>query len=118
MVDKVVAEIKGTARVIAGDDETFSGVRYRISVVDLQGRRSLLQGTIEAEPSVLSALVKLGQAAIDLGELSPRSARSLRSGLLRLRARKSSHLSADRGDSWLDCVADQRGHANSKTENG
>lgn len=69
MVDKVVAEIKGTARVIAGDDETFSGVRYRISVVDLQGRRSLLQGTIEAEPSVLSALVKLGQAAIDLGEL-------------------------------------------------
>jgi hypothetical protein len=52
MVDKVVAEIKGTARVIAGDDETFSGVRYRISVVDLQGRRSLLQGTIEAEPSV------------------------------------------------------------------
>ena len=54
MVDKVVAEIKGTARVIAGDDETFSGVRYRISVVDLQGRRSLLQGTIEAEPSVLS----------------------------------------------------------------
>jgi hypothetical protein len=69
MVDKVVAEIKGTARVIAGDDETFSGVRYRISVVDLQGRRSLLQGTIEAEPSVLSALVKLGQAAIDLGDL-------------------------------------------------
>jgi hypothetical protein len=69
MVDKVVAEIKGTARVIAGDDETFSGVRYRISVVDLQGRRSLLQGTIEAGPDVLSALVKLGQAAIDLGDL-------------------------------------------------
>ncbi len=53
MVDQVIAEIKGAARVIAGDDDTFSGVRYRISVVELQGRRSLLQGTIEAEPSVM-----------------------------------------------------------------
>jgi hypothetical protein len=39
-------------------------------------------------------------------------------GLIRLRARKSTQLSADRGDSSLDCVADQSGHANSTTENG
>ena len=39
-------------------------------------------------------------------------------GLIRLRARKSTQLSADRGDSSLDCVADQSGHANSDTENG
>jgi hypothetical protein len=69
MVDPVLAEIKGTTRVIAGEDATFLGVRYRISVVELQGRRSLLQGTLETEPSVLSALTKLGEAAIDLGDL-------------------------------------------------
>ena len=69
MVDQVVAEIKGVARVIADEDATFLGVRYRISIVELSGRRSLLQGAIEAEPSVLSGLVKLGQAAIDVGEL-------------------------------------------------
>jgi hypothetical protein len=37
--------------------------------MEQRGRRSLLQGTIEAEPSVLSALAKLGEAAIDLGDL-------------------------------------------------
>jgi hypothetical protein len=31
MVDKVVAEIKGTARVIAGDDATFLGVSLQAS---------------------------------------------------------------------------------------
>jgi hypothetical protein len=33
-------------------------------------------------------------------------------GLVRLKARQSSHLSADRGESLLACVADQSGHAN------
>jgi hypothetical protein len=32
-------------------------------------------------------------------------------GLIRLRARKSSQLSADRGERSLDCVGDQSGHA-------
>jgi hypothetical protein len=68
MVDQV-AEINGTARVIAGEDATFEGVRYRIAVTEQDGRRNLLQGTIEAEPSVLAALGQLGEAAIDLGDL-------------------------------------------------
>ena len=57
-----VAEIKGTARVIAGEDSTFFGIRYRISVVELMGRRSLLQGTFRTEPAILSDLVKRGEA--------------------------------------------------------
>jgi hypothetical protein len=36
----------------------------------------------------------------------------LAAGLMRLNARKSSHLSAVRGDSLLDCGAHQSGHAN------
>jgi hypothetical protein len=39
-------------------------------------------------------------------------------GLVRLRARQSSHIAAARGDSSLACVADQSGGANSETENG
>ena len=62
-------EIKGTGRVVAGRDAIFDGVRYRIAVVEQRGRRSILEGTIEAEPSVLSALAELGEAAIDLGSL-------------------------------------------------
>jgi len=64
-----MTEIKGTGRVIAGQDALFDGVRYRIAVVEQHGRRSILEGTIEAEPSVLSVLVELGEAAIDLGSL-------------------------------------------------
>ena len=63
------SEIKGTGRVIAGQDALFRDVRYRIAVVEQRGRRRILEGTIEAEPSVLSALVELGEAAIDLGSL-------------------------------------------------
>jgi hypothetical protein len=36
----------------------------------------------------------------------------LAAGLSRLLARQSSPQSADRGDSSLDCAADQSGHAN------
>jgi hypothetical protein len=35
----------------------------------------------------------------------------LAAGLMRLRARKSSHLSADPGESSLDCTAHRSGHA-------
>jgi len=35
----------------------------------------------------------------------------LAAGLMRLRARKSSEFSADRGESSLDCPAHQSGHA-------
>jgi hypothetical protein len=36
----------------------------------------------------------------------------LAGGLTRLKARQSSRLSADRGESSLDCAGDQSGHAN------
>lgn len=42
----------------------------------------------------------------------------LAAGLIRLNARKSSHLSAVRGESSLDCTAPQRGHANRLTSDG
>jgi len=42
----------------------------------------------------------------------------LASGLIRLRARKSSPIVANSGERSLDCVGYQSGHANSKTENG
>ena len=58
-----------------------------------------------------SDLLSPGEHIAEIGEI-------LALGLIRLRARKSTELSADRGDSWLDCVADQSGHANSDTENG
>ena len=48
---------------------------------------------------------------VEIGEI-------LALGLIRLRIRQSTQLSADRRDSSVDCVADQSGHANSKTENG
>jgi len=46
-------------------------------------------------------------AAERLGEI----ARILAAGLIRLRARQSSRLSADDGDSSVDFLADRRGHA-------
>jgi len=39
-------------------------------------------------------------------------------GLMRLRARQSSSLSPESGESSLDYSGHQSGHANSKTENG
>ena len=42
----------------------------------------------------------------------------LAAGLMRLRARKSSPLSAHIGDSSLDCPGHQSGHANALTDNG
>jgi hypothetical protein len=36
----------------------------------------------------------------------------LATGLMRLRARQSSHFSADCGESSLDCPGNQSGHAN------
>lgn len=42
----------------------------------------------------------------------------LAAGLIRLNARKSSHLSACPGESSLDCAAPQRGHANRLTPDG
>jgi hypothetical protein len=70
MVDQVT-EIKGTARIITGEDATFEDVRYRIALIEQggRGRRSVLQGTIEAEPRVLLAIARLGESAIDLGDL-------------------------------------------------
>lgn len=42
----------------------------------------------------------------------------LAAGLVRLRARQSSALSADFGESSLDCADDQSGHANVLTDGG
>jgi hypothetical protein len=42
----------------------------------------------------------------------------LAAGLMRLRARKSSPLSRDRGESSLDFSADQRGHARPREREG
>ena len=42
----------------------------------------------------------------------------LAAGLSRLKERQSSALPADRGDSSLDCAADQSGHANVLTDGG
>jgi len=38
-------------------------------------------------------------------------ARLLALGLIRLRSRQSSGVSADRGESWLDCPGHRSGHA-------
>ena len=51
-------------------------------------------------PSHMSAAERLAEIA-----------EILAAGLMRLRARKSSPLSADRGESSLDCAAHQSGHA-------
>ncbi|MCB1500507.1 MAG: hypothetical protein KDK07_12090 [Bauldia sp.] len=42
----------------------------------------------------------------------------LAAGAVRLQARQSSSLLPPTGESSLDCVGDQSGHANSKTEKG
>jgi type II secretory pathway predicted ATPase ExeA len=67
--DEARAEIEGVTRVIAGEDALFEGVRYRIAAVQRGGRSSLIEGTIEADPHILSSLAEFGEAAIDLGSL-------------------------------------------------
>ena len=42
----------------------------------------------------------------------------LAAGLMRLRARKSSELAADRGECLLDCAARQSGHADDLKSHG
>jgi hypothetical protein len=42
----------------------------------------------------------------------------LAAGLMRLKLRKSSHLSAERGESSLDCAAHQSSHADGLTWHG
>ena len=44
--------------------------------------------------------------------------RILAAGAIRLRARQSRRLSADAGESWLDCPAPGSGHATVFTETG
>ena len=61
---------------------------------------------------------------IDPARLSPAErlaeiAEILAAGLIRLKARKSSHLSADCGESSLDCAAHRSSHADAlKTDGG
>ena len=62
------SDITGTARIIAGI-KTFSGVRYRIGIVETKGKRSMVRGTIEATPAVISSLHDLGECAIELGSV-------------------------------------------------
>jgi hypothetical protein len=61
--------------------------------------------------------------ALDLDRLTPAErfdeiAEILAAGLIRLRARQSSHLSPDCGESSLDCAAHQSGHANALKAQG
>jgi hypothetical protein len=60
-----VGEITGIGRVISGE-RTFEGIRYRIAVVEKSTRRSMVGGTIEADPVVISALYDAGESAIEL----------------------------------------------------
>ena len=60
---------------------------------------------------------------IDPGRLSAREriaelADILAAGLMRLKARKSSHLSADCGESSLDCAAHRSSHAGALKADG
>ncbi len=59
-------DITGTARIIAGL-ETFANVRYRIGMVEKYGKRSMVGGTIEVTPAVISTLDDTGECAIELG---------------------------------------------------
>ena len=59
-------------------------------------------------PSHMSAAERLAEIA-----------EILAAGLIRLKARKSSHLSADCGESSLDCAAHRSSHADAlKTDGG
>ena len=63
MVDQV-AEIKGTARVIAGEDTPFQGVRYRIAVTENVAGEAFSKALSRAEPSVLSAVIALSSCGL------------------------------------------------------
>jgi hypothetical protein len=54
----------------------------------------------------------LDPARMDSAERLDEISEILAAGLMRLRVRKSSPLSADCGESSLDCAARQSGHAN------
>jgi hypothetical protein len=56
---------------------------------------------------------------LSVAERHAEIARILAAGLMRLRARKSSQISFDSGESSLDCLGHQSGHANAlKTPGG
>jgi hypothetical protein len=61
-------EIRGVARIIAGG-KTFTGVRYRIGIVETNGKRSMVRGTIEVAPAVIATLYGLGESVIELGNV-------------------------------------------------
>jgi hypothetical protein len=69
--------------------------------------RDPMSGANPASPSGLSPQERLDEIA-----------QILATGLMRLQSRQSSQLSADRGESSLDCAADQSGHANVLNEGG
>ena len=62
------ADITGVARIVAGV-HTFTNVPYRIGIVETNGRRSMVGGTIELTPAVISALHDLGECTIELGSV-------------------------------------------------
>ena len=62
------ADITGTARIIAGA-ETYNNVPYRIGIVEKNGKRSIVGGTIEVTPAVISTLHDTGECAIELGSV-------------------------------------------------
>jgi hypothetical protein len=61
-------DITGTARIIAGV-ETYTDVRYRLGIVETNGRRGILRGTIEVTQAVISSLHDLGECTIELGNV-------------------------------------------------
>lgn len=60
----------------------------------------------------------LSADAMTAAERLSEVAQILAAGLSRLKARQSSALPADLGESSLDCAADQRGHANALNDGG
>jgi hypothetical protein len=66
-----------------------------------------MMGANPLHPSYLSAAERLAEIA-DI----------LAAGLMRLRARQSTHLSAHGGESSLDCLGHQSGHAGVRTTHG
>jgi len=71
-------------------------------------------GAVRLGPSnpVATALLSTPERISEIAEI-------LAAGLMRLRARKSSRLSPDCGESSLDCTATQSGHTNAlKTPGG
>jgi hypothetical protein len=82
-------------------------------LLDFFGKRDH-QAQIEAWGFVMAVHPKELTAAERLGEI----AEILALGLMRLKSRKSSQISARIGDSSLDCVAHQGGHADVLSHGG